>query len=139
VLKIPATLIQDAEEQYLAWLLSAMVPYRDAPQPTALPGKKLPLPVATGIAREGFKATNRVCDVITASVRNHQEITTAVRRLSEKSRFPNRQYEGEDPLARDVLGMAIRRWGSTWRSQATFALLVNIADEPDAAKGEFCE
>ena len=130
-------LIRDSEEQYLAWLLSAMTPYRDAPQPTSAPGKKVPPPIATNIAREGFKATNRICDVVTASVRHHQEITESVRRLSEQRRYPDRRFEGDDLVARDVLGMAIRRWGATWRSQALFALLVNVADEPGHAKSEF--
>lgn len=137
--EIQDILVQDAEEQYFAWLLSAIVPYRDAPQPIPEPGKKLPPPVAAGIAREGFKATNKVSEVFTASIRHHQEITGFVQGLSEKNRRPDRQVEGEDPTARDVLGMAIRRWGATWRSQAMFALLVNVADEPEAAKSEFSE
>lgn len=127
-------LIRDPEEQYLAWLLTAMVPYRDAPQPIPEPGKKLPPPVAANIAREGFKATNKVSEVVIASIRNHQEITSMVASLAERKRYPNRPLEGEDPTARDVLGMAIRRWGATWRSQAIFALLVNVADDPEAAK-----
>lgn len=129
-------LIQDAEDQYMAWVLSAIVPYRDAPQPTSEPGKKLPPPVAAAISREGFKATNKVTEIITASVRNRQEISGFVRSLSEHQRRPNRQIVGEDPTARDIVGMAIRRWGATWRSQAIFSLLVNVADEPESAQGK---
>lgn len=114
-----------------------MVPYRDAPQPIPEPGKKLPPPVAANIAREGFKATNKVSEVVIASIRNHQEISSMVASLNERKRYPNRPTEGEDLTARDVLGMAIRRWGATWRSQAVFALLVNVADHPEAAKCEY--
>lgn len=114
-----------------------MVPYRDAPQPIAKPGKKPPPPIAANIAREGFKGTNKITDIVAASVQNQQEITGFVRGLSEKKRRPNRQVEGDDPASRDVLGMAIRRWGATWRSQAMFALLVNIADEPGTVNSEF--
>jgi len=134
---VTAILIQDAEEQYLAWVLSTLVPYRDAPIPPQIPGKKPRPPIPTNIAREGFKATNKVCDLVTASVRGHQEITAFVRNLAQQRRRPNRKPEGADPLARDELGMAIRKWGPTWRSQAMFALLVNVADEPEAAQCEF--
>jgi tRNA nucleotidyltransferase (CCA-adding enzyme) len=116
-------LVRDAEERYLLWLLSAVVPYRDAPSPPAVEGKKPPPPVATAVAREGIKATNNVCTVITNSIRNHSEISMMVNDSNSRKR-----------PAREDLGMAIRRWGSTWRSQTAFALLVNVADEPTAAK-----
>ncbi|TIA07977.1 hypothetical protein D6C80_09476 [Aureobasidium pullulans] len=116
-------LVRDAEERYLVWLLSAMVPYRDAPSPPQIEGKKPPPPIATTVAREGFKATNNVCTVITNSIKNHSEISMMV----------SNSYGRKRP-AREELGMAIRRWGSTWRSQTAFALLVNVADEPSAAK-----
>lgn len=116
-------LIRDAEERYLIWLLSAMVPYRDAPSPPAVEGKKPPPPVATAVAREGIKATNNVCNVITNSIKNHSEISMMVN-----------DSNGRKRPAREELGMAIRRWGSTWRSQTAFALLVNVADDPSAAQ-----
>lgn len=118
-------------------MLSALVPYRDAPIPPQIPGKKPPPPIPTNIAREGFKATNKVCDLVTASIRSHQEITGFVQSLAQQTRRPNRKPQGADPLARDEVGMAIRRWGPTWRSQAMFALLVNVADGPEAAQCEF--
>lgn len=97
----------------------------------------MPPPVASMIAREGIKGTNKVCDIITSSINNNQEIYGLVRKLSEQKRRPNRQLEGEDALARDVLGMAIRRWGPTWRLQTIFALLVNVADGPEATKSKY--
>ncbi|KAI4740564.1 poly A polymerase C-terminal region-like protein [Aureobasidium sp. EXF-12298] len=115
--------VRDAEERYLIWLLSAVVPYRDAPSPPAVEGKKPPPPVATAVAREGIKATNNVCTVITNSIKNHSEISMMVS-----------DSNGRKRPAREDLGMAIRRWGSTWRSQTAFALLVNVADDPSAAE-----
>ncbi|GAB7346744.1 hypothetical protein MBLNU459_g1853t2 [Dothideomycetes sp. NU459] len=123
--------IHDPEEQYVAWLLAAIVPYRDAPQPQPKPGKKMPPPLASTIAREGIKGTNKICDIIMSSMLNYQEISEFVRKLSEQKRRPGRHVNGDDATARDVLGMAIRRWGPTWRSQTTFALLVNVADDPE--------
>lgn len=129
-------LIRDAEDNYLAWQILCMVPYRDAPQPPGEPGKKLPPPVASMVAREGIKATNKVCDIITASVRNHEEISMLVHKLSDQTKRPHHQVEGEDAAARDVLGMAIRRWGPTWRTQALFALLADVANDPQSRDSE---
>ena len=113
-----------------------MVPFRDAPQPPPPePGRKLPPPIATNVAREGIKATNKVCDLVTASVRNREEITTLVNKQSDRRRRPQQAVQGEDPLARDVLGMAVRRWGPSWRSQVGFALLSEIANEPQSPDG----
>jgi len=131
-------MIKDHEEKFLAWILACMVPYRDAPQAEpAEVGRKMPPPVATNVAREGIKATNKVCELVTASVRNREEITTLVNKQSERRRRSKQTVQGEDPFARDVLGMAIRRWGATWRSQTVFSMLCEIADEPGAADSKF--
>ena len=120
-------MVKDQEERFLAWILACMVPYKDAPQPQpAEVGRKMPPPVATNVAREGIKATNKVCELVTASVRNREEITALVNKQSERRRRPQQSSEGEDPFARDVLGMAIRRWGATWRSQTVFSMLCEI-------------
>lgn len=131
-------LTRDAEEKYFAWQLAAMVPYRDAPTPQAPPGKKTLPPVAVSVAKEGFKATNRVADVIGASVKNQEEIAGIVDKLFERKRRPDKQVEGaEDVTRRDVLGMAIRRWGATWRSQVLYSLLVEISENVDQVDGMF--
>ena len=38
--------------------------------------------------------------------------------------------------ARDVLGMAIRKWGSSWRSQVVFAMLYEIYSAPNRRDGK---
>jgi len=123
-------LIREPEDVYVAWMLAFMVPYRDAPQAEAEPGKKQPPPTAAIIAREGIKATNKVCDVITASIRNRIEIAELVHVQSDRRR--TQQQRGDRPVARDVLGMSIRRWGASWRSQLMFAMLADVADDPQA-------
>ncbi|KAF2482960.1 hypothetical protein BDY17DRAFT_138728 [Neohortaea acidophila] len=126
-------LVRDDEERYLAWQLAALVPYRDAPQGEPLEaGRRAPPPIASSVAREGIKATNKVCDVVTAAVRNQSEISRLVDQLSQQKRRPDKKVEGEDASARDVLGMAVRRWGASWRSQAMYSLLVEVADDPAA-------
>lgn len=129
-------LTRDDEERYFAWQLAAMVPYRDAPQPKAPPGKKALPAVAVVVAKEGFKATNRVAEVIGASVKNQEEISTIVDKLHERKRRPDKQATGEDVTARDVLGMAIRRWGASWRSQVLYSLLVEISEDVNDVDGE---
>lgn len=127
---IEQNLARDKDERFLAWHLAAMVPYRDAPQPEpSEPGKKSLPPFAVTVAREGVKATNKTSDVINASIRNQAEISNFVDRVSEKKRRPDKKVEGEDSTARDVLGMAIRRWGSSWRSQVVYSLLVDITND----------
>jgi tRNA nucleotidyltransferase (CCA-adding enzyme) len=125
------------EERFLAWQMAALVPYRDAPQPDASePGRRPPPPISTSVAREGIKSTNKICDVVTAAVHHQGEISSFVDRLDQRKRRPNRDVGGEDFSARDVLGMAIRRWGPSWRSQLTYSLLVDIANNPDSASGK---
>jgi tRNA nucleotidyltransferase/poly(A) polymerase len=130
-------LIRDNEEQFLAWQLAALVPYRDAPQPEpSEPGKKPPPPIAAQVAREGIKATNKVCDVVSLAVKDQSEISGLVDRFNLQKRRPDKKVEGEDATARDVLGMAIRRWGPSWRSQVVYSMLVEIANEVNAPEGE---
>ncbi|KAK4544343.1 hypothetical protein LTR36_004234 [Oleoguttula mirabilis] len=122
-------LVREPEERYLAWQLAALVAYRDAPEPEpSAPGRRAPPPVAVTIAREGIKATNKVSDVILAAVRNQSEISSFVDKLSERKRRPDKVIEGEDPMSRDVLGMAVRRWGASWRSQVMYSFLVDVAE-----------
>lgn len=129
---IEQVLIRDKEERYLAWVLVGMVPYRDAPQAEpSEPGRKPPPPVATTVAREGIKAMNKVCDVITASIRHFDEISSLVQGVEVQKRRPQQATADQDPTSRDVLGMAIRRWGPTWRSQMMYALLVEMIENLD--------
>ncbi|KAK4574883.1 CCA tRNA nucleotidyltransferase, mitochondrial [Recurvomyces mirabilis] len=122
-------LVRDVEERYMAWQLSALVPYRDAPQPeSTVPGRKAPPMVIERVAREGIKATNKVTDVLVASVRNQEEISTLVDRLQDRKRRPDKAFTGEDASARDILGMAIRRWGTSWRSQVIYSFLVEVVE-----------
>ncbi|KAF2083294.1 hypothetical protein K490DRAFT_52041 [Saccharata proteae CBS 121410] len=137
---VRSTLIRDADEKYLAWTLSAIVPWADAPeQQPARPGSRPPPPVATSVAREGFKAPNKVCDIVTASIKNLEEIRNMKDALVRQKTSPQKQIEGEDPAAPDVIGMTIRRWGPTWRSQVVFAILYEVlnkhADEDAITKG----
>lgn len=135
---ISELVIRDDEERYMAWLLAALVPYRDAPQPEpSAPGRKVPPPMSVIVAREGIKATNKVSEVIMAAVRNQSEISRIVEKMNEQKRRPEKYVDGEDVKGRDVLGMAIRRWGASWRSQVIYAFFVDIVEHPGSARGTF--
>lgn len=135
--EIGENLARDKDERFLAWHLAAMIPYRDAPLPEpSEPGRKPPPPIAVQVAREGVKATNKTSDVINAAVRNQAEISDLVDKLSEKKRRPEKKIEGDDPAARDVLGMAIRRWGPSWRSQVIYSLLGDVANDRERVEGK---
>lgn len=129
-------LVRDQEERYMAWQLAALVPYRDAPQPEAPPGRKAPPPVAATVAREGVKATNKVTEIIVAAVRNQSEISDFVDKLNERKRVPDKAVNSEDPTARDVLGMAIRRWGASWRCQVMYSFLVDVVENQGSIEGK---
>ncbi|KAJ4351730.1 CCA tRNA nucleotidyltransferase, mitochondrial [Didymosphaeria variabile] len=123
---IPQTLLstRDAEsdEEYLAWVCAAVLPWADAPQVPPLKKNKQPLHAAYLVAQEGLKAPNRVCDVIAASLNNYTVISQLVgecqRRLGKE--------DPASPAQREKIGMALRSWGRTWRSQVFFALLHEI-------------
>lgn len=133
-------LVRDDDERYLAWVISAMTPYRDAPQPEAPgPNKKAPPPIPTGVIREGIKSTNKVCEIITLSVRNMNEITKLVDGVDVQKRRAHKLPEAEDFTGRDTLGMAIRRWGPTWRSQVVYALLVELIERPNDIDGKLVD
>ncbi|KAF2771388.1 poly A polymerase C-terminal region-like protein [Teratosphaeria nubilosa] len=127
-------LVRDSEETFLAYQLSALIPYRDAPQPEPVaPGKKAPAPVAVNVAKEGIKSPNKVADVILAAVRNQEEISNMVDKMNSRKGQGDTPIEGDYPAARDVLGMAIRRWGPSWRSQMLYAFLVDLVNNPGSA------
>lgn len=131
------TLVRDSEERYLTWLLSALVPYRDAPLPeSSEPGRKPPPPIAASVAREGVKSKNKITDIVALSVRNQTEISDLVDKLSRQKRRPDKKVDGTDAGARDVLGMAIRKWGDSWRSQVVYSMLVDVANDPESTEGK---
>ncbi|KAH7043186.1 tRNA nucleotidyltransferase [Macrophomina phaseolina] len=127
--------IRDTEDAYLSWLISAVVPWADAPDPQpSKPGTKAPPPVASSVAREGIKAPNKVCDVMTASVRNLEEIRGLKDNFNTQQKRSHKRREEGDATAPDTVGMAIRRWGPTWRNQALFVLLYEILNLPGSVE-----
>ncbi|OAG10055.1 poly A polymerase C-terminal region-like protein [Paraphaeosphaeria sporulosa] len=123
---IPQTLLstRDAEsdEEYLAWVCAAVLSWADAPKLPPPKKNRQPLYAASLVAQEGLKAPNRVCDVLTASLNNYEAVSQLVGECQK--RLP--EEDPSSPAQREKIGMALRNWGRTWRSQVLFALLHEI-------------
>ncbi|GJC77880.1 CCA tRNA nucleotidyltransferase, mitochondrial [Colletotrichum liriopes] len=116
-------LVRSDEAAYFAWNLAAVIPYSHVEKEIPLPKSRATLPLTTLVAREGIKAPNKLCDVITAAHRHRPDITAFKQNFCAK-----------EPVAtkRDTVGMAIRKWegqGSHWRVQVLYALLVEALDK----------
>ncbi|KAF1919646.1 hypothetical protein BDU57DRAFT_441068 [Ampelomyces quisqualis] len=123
---INTILLRDADERYLAWTSATVMPWADAPTvPNPRTGQR-PFFPAYLVARGGFKAPNKVCDVIVASLGNGEEIRKVVAQCAKGLRRPDTVNLANDATGRDTLGMALRRWGPTWRSQVFFNLLYEV-------------
>ncbi|KAF3003776.1 CCA tRNA nucleotidyltransferase, mitochondrial [Curvularia kusanoi] len=119
-------LLRNAEEQYLAWICATMMPWADAPTVPHQKPTQRPYFTAYLVAREGFKAPNKVCDVVASSLNNGEDIRNLVAQCAKSLQRPDTINPTSDATARDTLGMAIRRWGSTWRTQVLFNLTYEV-------------
>lgn len=110
-------LVRSDESSYFAWTLAALAPWMSIESPPHTGPGKSPPPFATLAAREGIKATNKLCDVATASYNHRAEIMSLKAAVLEGAAHVRE---------RDRLGLAIRRWearGGHWRLQVLSALL----------------
>jgi tRNA nucleotidyltransferase (CCA-adding enzyme) len=123
---IPETLFRNDDEKYMAWVCATMMPWADAPTIPHQKPLQRPYFVAYLVAREGFKAPNKVCDIVASSLTNSEEIRNTVFQCAKGLRRSDTINPTSDGTARDTLGMAIRRWGSTWRTQVFFNLVYEI-------------
>lgn len=79
-------------------------------------------PLVAVVAREGFRAPNRLSDIVSASLRHREEILTLKEAVCKGEPYINE---------RDRFGMAIRKWDTpagTWRLQVLNALLVEALE-----------
>ncbi|KAE8828583.1 hypothetical protein CFE70_007860 [Pyrenophora teres f. teres 0-1] len=123
---IPNTLLRNEDEKYLAWVCATMMPWADAPTVPHQKPLQRPYFIAYLVAREGFKAPNKICDTVATSLSNGEEIRNLVAQCAKGLGRPDSVDPTNDGTARDTLGMAIRRWGSTWRTQVLFNLVYEV-------------
>jgi hypothetical protein len=116
-------LAHTAETSYIAWNLAALCPWMNVEELPNPKRKANAAPLVTEVAREGFRAPNRLTTVVTSSRRHLSEILELKRAVVDGADFINE---------RDRFGMAIRQWdGQTgsWRLQVLNALLVEVMEE----------
>ncbi|KAL8705170.1 MAG: hypothetical protein Q9201_001707 [Fulgogasparrea decipioides] len=125
---INSILLRDSDDIYHMWLLSALVPFARVPPPAPKrPNAKASPSSAATAAREGIKADNNTIKVIENAAVHLNEIvhikdTTVNKGPSTASPLRRKQ----DLNSHEVQGMAIRRWGPSWRSSVMFALLTQM-------------
>ncbi|KAK0627713.1 tRNA nucleotidyltransferase-like protein [Immersiella caudata] len=113
-------LVTNEEARFLAWNLAALAPWAQLPDDAPLKSGKRALPLATQAAREGFKAPNKLSDIVTAAHSHRQGV------LELKEIVCTQQPTMKE---RDRFGMAIREWdsrGGNWRLQVLYAVLVDV-------------
>ncbi|KAI1382434.1 hypothetical protein F4677DRAFT_401902 [Hypoxylon crocopeplum] len=111
-------LVRSDEAAYYAWILAAICPWEKVEGPPHTGKGKAPPPFATLAAREGIKAPNKLCDLVTAAHNHRAEVMSLMTAVSRKEPFITE---------RDRFGMAIRHWDSRaghWRLQVLYAILV---------------
>lgn len=114
-------LIRTDDATYTAWNLAAMAPWMLIQDPPNVTRKASQPPPVGAIARNGFRAPNRLVDVIGAAHRHREEILKL--KLAVKA--------GEAWVKeRDTVGMMIRRWDhfGSWKLQVLSALLVDAME-----------
>ncbi|GAP92306.2 putative cca tRNA mitochondrial [Rosellinia necatrix] len=116
---IANVLIQSEEASYHAWVLCALAPwgYVDGPMHTGK-GRAPPHPI-TLAAREGIRAPNKLCELVTAAHKNRESILNLKNIVAQRTALMDE---------RDRFGMAIRSWdarGGSWRLQVLFSILVD--------------
>ena len=127
ILMIKTILLRDHQDKEIAWLLAALVPWV-AVSPV-VPSKSLrketpSLPAI--VARNGIKVKNTTFEIIKAATNYGSEITKVQGEVVKQANGVGPLKDESSLVGRDSLGMAIRRWGDSWRLQVLLALLLDI-------------
>ncbi|KAI0466437.1 hypothetical protein F4859DRAFT_519090 [Xylaria cf. heliscus] len=115
-------LVQTDEDSYYAWTLSALAPWQYVDEPTFTGKGRQPPSYVTLAGREGIKAPNKLCRLISAAHSNRADILALRTAVVQKAACINE---------RDRFGMAIRHWdanGGYWRLQVLFSLLTEAVE-----------
>lgn len=129
---IGSILLRGSEDLYHAWILTCFVPWAREPAKSHQKTCKRPMTAAGLAAREGIKAENKICKLVDDAVSHLQDIVEkkdAVSHEDETIYLPLKRKEGACAESqREMQGMAIRKWGSNWRSSAMYALQTELAE-----------
>ncbi|KAH6607909.1 cca trna nucleotidyltransferase [Trichoderma cornu-damae] len=109
----------DGDGAYLAWNLAAVSPWIPIEDRSGRKQKPNTLPPVGVIAREGFRASNKLTTVMAACHKHRAEILGLKTAVCESSPIMDQ---------RDTFGMAIRKWeavGGNWKLQILGVILVD--------------
>lgn len=115
--------LKSKDDKFMGWIAASIIPWADAPDAAPTKPGRLPLPMTTTVASASLKAPNQVMTFLTSCNQNMREIKDFVARQEN---------------SRESLGMAIRKWGATWKLQVLFALLHEIYEIPKDLTSESC-
>ncbi|RFU72668.1 cca trna nucleotidyltransferase, mitochondrial [Trichoderma arundinaceum] len=113
----------DGDSTYLAWNLAAVSPWIPVEDRSGRKQKANALPPVGVIAREGFKASNKLTTIMAACHKHRAEILEMKTAVCESAPIINQ---------RDTLGMAIRKWeavGGNWKLQVLGVILVDAMEQ----------
>ena len=124
---LKGVLIRDSEELYLAWMLCALVPWAESVAILEGADARLPIAAASTVVRQGLKGDNKVTKVVENAALYRRDIRDISCQPIEQGSSALSVKRKREVSTREDLGMAIRRWGSRWRSNVIFSILVEVA------------
>lgn len=134
---IRSILLRNPEDLYHAWILTCFVPWAREPPKSPQKSPKRPMTAASVAAREGIKAENKICKLVDDAVSHLPDIVEkkdAVSHEDQTTTLPLKRKQGACAESqREMQGLAIRKWGSNWRSSAMYALLTEVAETKTVA------
>lgn len=132
-------LVTSDDASYYAWSLVGFTPWTslsdahdkssvDRSKNSGKPFRNLPT-LSSQVARDGFRAPNKLSDLLNGSIRNRSQILEFRNAVRDKADSRNE---------RDRIGMAIRSWNAQhgdWRLQVLYAILVDVAERVAPSTG----
>ena len=129
---ICSILLRSPEAVYQAWLLTCFVPWAREPPKFSQKSPKRPMTAASLAAREGIKAENKIYRLVDDAASHLQDIIQKKDAFNHEGYPPIVPLKGKQGASRDIQreiqGLAIRKWGSNWRSSVMYALLTEVAE-----------
>ena len=129
---IQSILLRNADDKYHAWILTCFIPWAREPPKSQRKSSKRPMNAASVAAREGIKAENKIYRLVDDAVSDLRDIVekkNAIIREDQTTTLPSKRKQGASAdMQREMQGLAIRTWGSHWRSSVMYALLTEVAE-----------
>ena len=125
--QIAEILIRNEDDIYLSWMMACFVPWakQRSLQHTT---KRLPSPACIA-ARQGIKADNKISNRIDDAVYHREEIIALMKAsILQEAPTSSPLKRKEERSLRVAQGLAIRHWGSHWRSSVMYTFLTQMVE-----------